>query len=687
MRPTLKIIVAMIASIFAITCRADETVDFKNDLIPLFTKYGCNSGACHGSAIGRAGFKLSLYGSNAEADYVAIVQQVNGRRVNLSKPDKSLLVLKPAEFVEHGGGSVFDIDSEAAKLLLRWIRSGVPSHSERKLASVEISPKRRVTRSMDQPIPLKTIAKYADGATRDVTRWTIFKAEDSSSVAIIDKDAAGQFALPQRRGRHIVVARFLSEVAPIEIVVPLSDSEANLADEVRENFIDTEVLKTLDELGLKPSPMIDDALYLRRVTLDLTGRLPLKEDASSLVQTRSMNREALIDKLSKSDGFTEYWTFQLAKLLRLRPQINDGQGAATYHRWLSKQIRDGVSYRNIARQLILATGDSHEHGPANFYRTVNGARPQAEFVSELFMGSRLRCANCHNHPLDRWTQDDYHGLAAIFATVESGRVIKDKPSGIVIHPRTLVAATPRIPGEKFVQATQVRQTLADWLTDASNPHFAKAIVNRLWKQMMGRGLVEPVDDFRATNPATHPKLLNQLADDFIANGYSLRHTLKVIASSTAYARSANATAENKDDTRFYSHAMRRRLEPEVLADAISDVMGIPAKYGDEPAGTRAVSLIDPKTPSRTLDVLGRCDRAESCESTTAAIGGLPQNLHLFNGPILNARISMKGGRLSRLIKARTSSADIIRDFYLAAFSRAPNAEEKQYWDKQLAASD
>ena len=691
LRTSLSLIV--VASVCAATSHAGEQVDFTNDLIPLFTKHGCNAGACHGAAIGRGGFKLSLYGGDAKSDYAAIVQQANGRRVNLAKPDKSLIVLKPAEYITHGGGTVFDLDSDAARLLLAWIREGTSDRSPRKLISVTITPRHHVAKAIGEPVALKALAKYSDGTTRDVTRWTIYKAEDASSVNV-----ANDVARPQRRGRHIVVARYLSEVVPIEIVVPISDATINLSAQERHNFIDEEVLAKLGELRLQPSSLIDDASFLRRITLDLTGRLPTKQTAARINQGKVLDRKTLIDGLLKSNEFTEYWTFQLAKLLRLRPQVNDKKGVTIYHGWLTNQVRDDVNYRQTVRDLILTTGDSHENGPANFYRTVKGPRKQAELMSELFMGSRLRCANCHNHPLDRWTQDDYHGLAAIFAKVESGRIIKAKPRGVVIHPRTLEVAVPKIPGERFLAVSKtvddVRKTdgselrlFADWLTGSTNPYFAKAIVNRLWKRLMGRGLVEPVDDFRATNPATHPTLLEKLATDFVAHDYSLRRTLKVIASSAAYARSANATQKNKDDDRFYSHALKRPLEPEVLSDVISDVLGIATKYGDEPLGVRAVALIDPGTPSRTLDVLGRCGRQDSCESTPPSTGGLPQKLHLLNGPLLNARISAKTGRLNRLLSAETPASQIVAEFYLVAFSRRPSKIEYRYWHQQLEAAE
>lgn len=656
-------------------------LDFQNDLIPVFTKNGCNTGACHGAAIGRGGFQLSLYGGDPKSDYKSIVQQLSGRRINLTKPDQSLIVLKPAEFIAHGGGTIFDADSESAQRLINWISQGAHYAATRELSRIEVTPQKQVASKTGEVVELHATAHYSDGSTADVTRWTIFNAEDTSAVEV-DIDAATLKVL--RRGRHVVVARFLSEVVPIEIIVPLTDIKPNLANEIRTNFIDDEVFATLESLGLPPSSGVDDATFLRRICLDLTGRLP---STSPLAQ--QLNRQQLVDKLLTSTEFNDYWTLQLARLLRIRAQVGDATSANNYHRWLNEQIASKTSYDKLAVTLITANGDSNVEGPPNFYRTAKDARGHAEFFSELFMGSRLRCANCHNHPLDKWTQDDYHGLAAIFAKVEPGQLVKPRPTGQVIHPRTLEPAALRIPGEQFLSPESVdgRQQLADWLTARNNPYFAKAIVNRLWKYMMGRGLVEPVDDFRATNPATHPVLLSQLADDFVANGYDLRHTLRLIANSTTYARSANATAVNKDDDRFYSHSIRRSLQPEVLADAISDVLGIAEQYGAVAKGTRAVALVDPQTPSRTLDVLGRCGREESCESSVGAVGGLPQQLHLLNGGLLNDRIAASGSRLRTLLEERRKPMAIVSEFYLAALSRPPSVAEHQYWQDKLKKID
>ena len=658
-------------------------VDFENDLIPIFTKFGCNAGACHGSAAGRGEFKLSLFGGNPQADYVAIVRQLAGRRINLMYPEDSLIVLKPTAQTRHGGGHVLDENSEGAQLLRNWIQQGARYETLRRLERIEISPKKQVITHLGTPIQLRATAHFSDNTAADVTRWTVFTPEDTASVEI---DAVNAVAKVHRHGRHIIIARYLTEVVPLEFIAPLNEAPGQQDTRKRTENIDGEILKLLATLRLPVSPPADDATFLRRVTLDLTGRIPTPAAVTTfLADSDTDKRKALIDTLLASDEFNEYWTLQLAKLLRIGAQERNTQGAAVYHQWLSEQVRDGVGYDKMARSIILATGDSHAIGPANFYRTVNGPREQAEFMSELFMGARLRCANCHNHPLDKWTQDDYHGLAAIFAKIEGEQVVQVKPSGEVIHPATGEQAIPRIPGTQFLSADVAdgRIALVDWLTGADNPYFAKAIVNRLWKMMMGRGLVEPVDDFRSTNPATHPELLTELAADFVANGYDLRNMLRRIALSETYARSTRTLPQNRTDESFYSHALRKPLEPEVLADAISDVLGVPSVYGNEPIGTRAVSLSNPNIQSDALDILGRCNRETSCENSTGTTGGLQRKLHLFNGDLLNARIGVPESRLDKLITDGKSPMEIVNAFYLAALSRNPTDTEQQFWKEHI----
>ncbi|MEC8556337.1 MAG: DUF1553 domain-containing protein [Planctomycetota bacterium] len=681
-----------------LSAKEPTLVDFENDLIPVFTKLGCNVGACHGAAIGRGGFKLSLYGGNPAADYHAIVQELEGRRVNLFRPDQSLIYLKPSQSITHEGGYLIEEGAESERLLLEWIRQGAQQQPQRKLLRVEVQPRRHVFEQINDKVQLRSFAHYSDGSRREVTRWTVFTPEDDSGIDI-DKKSNAKIL---RRGRQIVVARYLTEVQPIELLTPLNSSAETAqtsSNSKRLGFIDVEIERSLSILGLPKSQTIDDNAFRRRVSLDLTGRLPFVIEESlraermpSSGSKEPFDRSKYLKRILASEEFVQYWSLQLAKIFRVSPgtarDASLGTGSSNrYHTWLAEQLRKGTSYKELAAQMVLSEGNTREVGPANFYRTVTNAREQAELFSELFMGSRMRCANCHNHPLDRWTQDDYHGLAAIFAKMRLGDNVSIKPDGEVTHPRTLEPAIPRIPGGEFLKSGKVdkRVQLVDWLTATENPYFAKAIVNRLWKHMMGRGLIEPVDDLRATNPATHPELLDKLAKNFVEHGYDLRHTLMLIASSQAYSRSSAVLVSNAADDRFYSHAVREPLGPEVLADAISDILGLPEKYGDEELGTRAIALMNPRTPSRSLDVLGRCDRTDSCEGSAEVAGGLPTKLHMLNGGLLNDRISAKRGRLGELLRQESNSQalDIISEFYLLALQRQPSSAEMEFWSAEF----
>jgi hypothetical protein len=677
---------ALLIMMLAVSADAGQSsIDFDTRVIPVLTKAGCNTGACHGAAAGRGEFRLSLYGGDPKFDHRSISLELEGRRVNLAKPDESLLLLKATESINHGGGPRLELDGAGATVLQQWIDEGASRSRSATLDEFSVEPRSRVVSGVGETVDLKAYARFSGSPIADVTQWTVFTPEDSAAVEI-DSDTGTAAVL--RRGRHIVVARYLDHVVPVEIIVPLSDQDVDLADEPRRNFVDDHVLRTLEVLHLPVSSAADDSAFLRRVTLDLTGRLPTPRMQNDYQRNSNLlKRQQLVDRLLASDEFTEYWILRFAKLLRIRSQPGDTQGALTYHKWLTRQIGTGVPYDQMARTILTATGDTHQVGPANFYRTGGGPRKQAEFASELFMGTRLRCANCHNHPLDRWTQDDYHGLAAIFAKINRGRVIKVVARGEVAHPRTGEAAISRIPGDRFLKdADDGRAEMAAWLTDPKNPFFAKAAVNRLWKAMMGRGLVEPTDDLRATNPATHPPLLKQLADDFVEHGYDLRHTLRLIVLSSTYGRSLQPSPDNQADDRYYSHAFTRPLGPEVLADAIADVTGVFDQYADHPPDSRAVSLFDPKIESETLNVLGRCSREESCETSGEGSGGLTLKLHLLNGPLLNRRIVASEGRLTKLIAAGVAAEEIVNRFYRLALCRDPSAVERSFWNGQLSAN-
>ncbi len=665
---------------FALAASPASARDFDTEIVPVLTKAGCNAGACHGAAAGRGGFRLSLLGGDPAADYDAIVLEREGRRVNLARPDHSLLLAKPTGVLAHEGGVRIEEGSAGEKLLLDWIAAGAPrAKTPRTLTHFEVGPADFVADKIGTRLELKATARFDGGKPKDVTAWTVFTSSDPSAIEL---DATGTRATVLRRGRHVVIARFLDRVLPLRITVPLSDQPVDLSREPRANFIDDEVYKTLTVLHLPASPRADDATFLRRVRLDLTGTLPTPNEVTAFLADPSKDKRAkLVDSLLKSEAFVEFWTFRYASLFRIRPQPNDKLGAKAFHEWVREQVRTGTPFDRTARALLTATGDTHAVGPANFARLANDARAQAELVSQVFLGVRLQCANCHNHPLDRWTQDDYHGLAAVFARLDRGQVVRVAARGGVTNPRTGEPAVPRIPGGNYLdEAKDNREPFAAWLTASDNRYFAKATVNRLWRAMFGRGLVDPTDDLRDTNPATHPELLDRLAADFAAHKFDLRHTLRLIATSEAYARSAETIEANHTDDRYYSHALRRSLEPEVLADAIADVTGVVDRYGDQ---TRAISVYDVTTPARSLDVLGRCSRTQSCEGDALG-GGLPAKLHLLNGELVNRKITARDGRLHQLLAAGKTDLEIVAELYLRALGRSPTKAESEFWDKRLA---
>ena len=648
---------------------------FDTEIVPVLTRAGCNAGACHGAAKGRGGFRLSLWGSDPAADYAAIVQEREARRINLARPQQSLVLAKPTGLLDHGGD--VPLDSAGAKLLFDWISAGAPRGIPRRLTHFEVTPSAAVVQQTGAILPLKAIARFDNGPAQNVTRWTVMTSADPSALAI---DPDSQEATVLRRGRHTAIARFLDRVVPLSVILPFSSEPVDHSREPRANFVDDEILAALETLRLPVSPLADDRVFLRRVWLDLTGRLPPPDELAAFLADSAPDKHArAVDGLLASDAFVEYWTLRLGRLLRAASLPGDAAGVETYRRWLADQLTRGVGFDEIARQLLTATGDTHEIGPANFARSAADARGQAELVGHAFMGSRIGCANCHNHPLDRWAQDDYHGLAAVFARLERGRVVMVSARGAVTNLRTAEPAVPRIPGLRDLDPdADIRGEFAEWLTAADNPYFARATVNRLWQALFGRGLVEPADDLRATNPATHSALLDRLAEDFVANGFDLRHTLRLLATSETYRRSGTVMPGNAVDDRFYSRSFARPVEPEVALDMIADVTGVPDQFHQHPSGTRAVSLFDPRSPAPALDILGRCVRDASCEGETAG-GGLPARLHLLNGELVNSKITASDGRLHKLIAASASDEAIVQEFYIRALARPPSEAELKYW--------
>jgi len=663
---------------------ASEPPDFSTRVVPALTKAGCNAGSCHGAALGRGGFRLSLLGYDPGADYDSLVREYEGRRVDLARPEQSLVLRKPAGELDHEGGIRLSPGGEGHRSLRDWIAAGAPRGPDRAVRSLKITPEAATLAATGQSLALRVVASYDDGTSEDVTRLATYTPADpaSSRCSPIGEVTA------LRRGRAAVMVRFLGGVGCSTITVPLGDADRASVPRPIANFIDEHVNATLDELRLDQAPRADDASFIRRARLDLTGQLPDPTEVEGFVADPGPDKHArLVDRLLALPEFVDHWSYKWGDLLRIESGRLGPSGAAAFHAWVRDQVARNAPLDRMATELVLALGDGDAAGPANFSRVPADARGQAEYVSQVFLGVRLQCANCHDHPLDRWTQDDYHGLAAVFARLERGRTVRLRPRGEVIHPKTGRAAPPRIPGQRDLDGeADPRQAFAQWLTASDNPHFARVAVNRIWRDLMGRGLVEPVDDHRATNPATHPALLDDLASDFAAHGFDVRRAIRTIAASEAYRRSPLATLGSPADDRFLSHAQPRPLPPHVLVDAVARVTGVPEPLGDRPPGTTAGSLGDSRVSSLPLDLLGRCPRQAGCEADSLASGSLAVALHAINGPWLNVKIARPEGRLHRAIEAGRSDGEIVAEFYRAALGREPGDDERTHWQGAIGAA-
>lgn len=661
---------------------------FATEIIPILTRAGCNSGACHGATAGRGGFHLSLLGADPDADFDAIVLAYKGRRINLAKPKESLLLKKPTGQLSHGGDVALPPDGAGSALLEEWIAGGAQRGNTRTLGRFEVVTDTNLVTEPNQQANARAFATFDQGGRVDVTAWTVFTAGDPASVTVTSDMEPGEPARMtiHRPGRHTVIARFLDRVTPVTVTLPIGKTTIDPKRLPAAHWIDEEINQTLSLLRLEPAPAAEEAVFLRRLTLVLTGTLPTREATAGYLADVAPDKKARkIDELLGSELFQDYWTLKFSRWLNLRSQPNDQGEIAAYTGWLRDALGGGkpMGMDHWARELVLATGDTRKSGPANFARQSQDARGQAEAVARVFLGVQLGCANCHNHPLDRWTQDDYHGLAAVFARLERGAMVKVSTRGEVTNPRTGSPAIPRLPGTGYIsQSDDPRRDFADWLLKADNPLFAKAQVNRVWKAMFGRGLVEPVDDLRDTNPASHPRLLDRLAADFRDNGFNLKHLLGLIARTQAFGRAPSFDPELVAQGMYYTHYIPHPPEPEVLADAFSQVLGVPDAFPGKPKGTRAITLWDPLSPSEALDSLGRCQRGKPCQEGGTG-GGLPARLHLLNGELLNRRLANTEGRLERLLADGQTDARIVAEFYQAALGRAPKPQETEVWMTRL----
>lgn len=658
---------------------------FRNHVIPVLTRLGCNSGACHGAAAGKGGFKLTLRGYDPELDYAVLSRQALGRRVNPVEPARSLLLLKPTMAIGHGGGKRMEANSLEYKVLAEWIAGGVkpPAETDARIMRVEVTPQAS-TLLTGQEQQLRVLAHFSDGHAEDVTKWVKYSVADSG-IAQIDDDGKVKM---QGNGETAVSVWYQSQVSFARVANPFPNKIAPevFAKATRHNFIDELVIKKLQTLQLAPSEQATDREFIRRAFLDATGTLPAPQEVESFLADSSTNKRAqLIDSLLAREEYVDYWTNRWSDVF-LVSSFKIGETAMwSFYNW----IRDGVAankpWDKMAREIITANGNTLENGAANYYVMHKEVSDLTENASMAFLGMSITCARCHNHPLEKWTQKQYYQMANLFARVgmkngtRAGDVqVYTNPAGEVNHPRLGKPLAPApLDGEelKLDAAKDRRQHLAEWLTSRQNPYFAKAFVNRVWKNFMGRGLVEAVDDMRATNPPSNEELLEALTKEFTGHGFDAKYLIRTIMNSAAYQRSSKPNETNKPDERYYSRYLIKRLPAEALLDAITQVTGVPTEFPGYPAGTRAMQLPDARVNSYFLTIFGRPLRVTTCECERSAEPSVPQALHAINGETINQKLRAQGGIVDSFVKLGATDEVMINHLYLAALSRPPSQDE------------
>ncbi len=665
---------------------ADAPVNFTREVNPILVKTGCNSGACHGVQHGRGGFKLSLFGFDPEADYPQIIQSAEGRRVVLSDPARSILLLKPTLALEHGGGERFKLNSPEYGIIKGWLEDGAPApvRTDPTVKSFEVWPAHRLmTPGEKQQILVRAL--WSDGQVSDITNVAQYDALNESVAAV---DAGGVITAKSPGETHVMV-RFMGQATVVQVTLPYAKLASSL-DFKSTNVIDEKLKKKWQELGLTPSGLCTDEEFLRRLYLDAIGTLPEpKEVRDFLADIAADKRAKAIDRVLDRPELVDFWAYKWGDLLRINRETIQDKGMWSFHNWVRAALRDKKPLDAMVREIITAEGSTFTEGPANYFTLSRGPTEQAETTAQLFMGVRMQCAQCHHHPFEKWTQDDYYGLAAFFARLGTknsqefglfGRetVIYLKDAGEVSHPRKGGVVKPRaLDGPAMDDPFDRRRKLAEWLTQPDNPFFARNLANRFWAYLMGQGLVEPIDDMRSTNPPSNPELLDALAAEIVASKFDLRACLKLILSSRAYQLSSQAVEGNRADlgNRFHARFTIKRLTAEQIADAIDLVTGTREKYAGLPLGTRAIQLPDTKVRSFLMDTFGRPARRITCECERTTQPNIAQALHLLNGDFLNRKIAAPTGRIEGLLKSKTPSVAIVEELFLATLSRLPKADE------------
>ncbi|MCA9116203.1 MAG: DUF1549 domain-containing protein [Planctomycetaceae bacterium] len=666
-------------------------VDFKRDIIPLFTRLGCNQGACHGKARGQNGFQLSLLGFDDEFDFNALTREARGRRVFPTAPVESLLLQKMVARVPHGGGKRAEIGDAAWNVMLSWISSGTPRSQPGtpELTSVTVEPAERIMRDGELQ-QLAVTAHYSDGTTQDVTRLAQYQSNESSIAAVDDN---GLISAGMIVGEAAVMARYMGMIAVCRVPVPLpGEVPASFYAELpRKNYIDGLVWQKLERLGLTPSAPAEDSTFIRRATVDIIGRVPTPEETREFLADSSPDRrEKLVDRLLDDPEFADHQANRWADLLRPNAYRVGIKSVLNYDAWIRDAFRQNMPYDQFVKELISASGGTWRNGATNLYRDRRSPDELTTIVSQLFLGIRLECAKCHHHPFEVWGQDDFYSFAAYFARIKrkgtglsppisgSEEFIYSGTTGDVKHPLTGEVLPPR---PLFGEAPEVtteedpRVILADWIASADNPYFLQVAANRVWADMMGRGLVEPVDDLRATNPPSNGPLLEALGNDLAENGFDLKQLIRRIATSHVYGLSSLPSDRNVVDTRNYSRHYRTRLRAEVLQDSVIAVTGVPENYAAMPPGSNARQIWTHRIDSLFLDAFGRPDPNQDppCERTTETT--VVQALHLMNAETLYRKVTSDSGTAATLAASDKTPEQIIAELYLLAYSRDPDPEE------------
>ena len=669
-------------------------ISFQLDVMPVLTAAGCNTGSCHGSARGQDGFHLSLYGFDPKGDHFRLTTEMAGRRINLAVPEESLMLTKSIGSVPHTGGNLMKVGSPFYQTLVSWIRDGAKFDEGEipKPTGIEVEPKQLVLTGSDVKIPFTVRALYSDGTDRDVTTLSRFSSSNDNSVSIQVREG---IASSKNRGEAFLLARFHTFTEGAQAIVIPAGLDYKRPEFPEFNYIDHHVAEKLNKLRIVPSDLADDETFLRRVFLDIVGGPPsVGEREKFLADTRKEKREVLVDELLGRKEFSEMWVMKWAELMQIRtfsngPQQVSYKAALNYYQWLRERIEGNVPFNELVKELLSAKGGTFSSPATNFFQIEQDVLKLTENVAQVFMGTRIQCAQCHNHPFDRWTMDDYYSFASFFAQVKRKpaedpreRVVFDE-GGEIQNPVSKQNMVPKFLGgpRPEIKGQTRRESVAAWLASPENPWFAKNVVNIVWAHFNGVGIVDPVDDIRVSNPPSNPELLDALSEKFVSYNYDFKKLVRDICNSRTYQLSTRTNETNVADTRNFSHAMVRRIRAEVLLDTISQVTATPNKFKGLPLGARAVQIADGNTSNYFLTTFGRATRATVCSCEVKMEPNLSQALHLLNGETTQQRVR-QGKVVENLLQAKKSPTEIIDQLYLTSLSRLPTDMERE---KLLAA--